>query len=871
MTASRKRPARARSAVRRRSAAPRYPFINLSSDWYWEQDAELRFTHVQVGDDVAAEERALATGLIGRLRWETGIEVEGGWEAHRSLLKACKPFRDVLMWRTLEDGSRRYVSTSGRPVFDAKGRFAGYRGVGRNVTEHKRAEARLRASESRLRAIVDNEPECVKLLDAEGRLLEMNPAGLRMIEADELGPLLGHCVYDMVAPAHQPAFRELVRRVTGGEEQSLEFEIIALKGARRWLEVRAVPLRDEAGGRTLVLGITRDITDRKRAEAQLRDSEARFRSLTELSSDWYWEQDAEYRFTRLEGRNVVGQDSGLAKQMMGSRRWDRGLEVEGGWRAHRALLDAREPFYNVLMWRREPDGTPRYVRISGEPLFDAGRGFLGYRGVGREVTADKRAEIMLRLEHEVAHALAVAEHPAQGVRSVLRAVCEAEALPCGRYFALDEASGTMRFQQAWHVSDPDIERFVEGSHDLAYRKGQGLTGVAWESGEPMWSADPQQDPRVHAKELAAAAGIRAVFGFPALADGRTLGVLVFSGREARAPDERMLQSARVLGSQVGRFLRSRQVEESLRESEARFRSLTQMSSDFYWESDTQHRLAAVAHGPGYTPTQEHLLGKAEWEIPSVSPDEAGWAAHRARLDQHLPFRDFEFGRAMPGGSVRYLALSGEPRFAAGGDFVGYRGVGRDVTEIALARERIATLAYSDPLTGLANRTSLGPSLEQAVQRARRRGAKLAVIFVDLDAFKPINDLHGHDAGDALLVEVAARLRAHLRASDMVARLGGDEFLVVLEEVQELAPVETVAKKLLGEMRRPFALPGAQVGVTASIGISVFPDDAADGAALMKHADSAMYAAKQAGKDCLAFYTAGPAANEPVEEKRSGAA
>jgi diguanylate cyclase (GGDEF)-like protein len=288
-----------------------------------------------------------------------------------------------------------------------------------------------------------------------------------------------------------------------------------------------------------------------------------------------------------------------------------------------------------------------------------------------------------------------------------------------------------------------------------------------------------------------------------------------------------------------------------------------MSSDFFWETDVEHRVSLVQHGPGYTPTLPKLLGKTRWEVPAVSPDEHGWAAHRAMLDRRQPFRDFEFGRLTADGT-RYLAITGEPRFDAGGRFLGYRGVGRDVTEIALARERIATLAYSDPLTGLANRASLGPSLEQAVQRARRRGSKLAVVFLDLDGFKEVNDLHGHGAGDALLVEVAERLRAHLRASDLVVRLGGDEFLVVLEEVQDLAPVETVARKLLGEMRRPFALPGAAAGVTASIGISVFPDDSADSTALMKHADSAMYAAKQAGKNCLAFYTAGPAANEDAE-------
>jgi diguanylate cyclase (GGDEF)-like protein/PAS domain S-box-containing protein len=846
-------------AIRRKRTGTGRGLGNLSPDWYWEQDAEYRFTKVDLREGAPAAERELADHILGKRRWETGLQIAGGWEAHKALLRARRPFRDVLMWRDLEHGERRWIVTSGEPMFTARGRFKGYHGIGRDVSEQKIGEARLRASESRLRAILDNEPECVKLLDADANLLEMNPAGLRMLEADDLGQLLGKCVYNLVVPEHQEAFRDLVAGVSRGEDRRLEFELVGLKGARRWMEVRAVPLRHETSGANMVLAMTRDVTDRKRAEAQLRESEARFRALTELSSDWYWEQDAEYRFTRLEGRNPTGRDRDLAVSLMGQPRWTSGLECEGGWRAHRAILDARQPFYNVLMWRKARDGRPRYVRISGEPVFDAQGRFTGYRGVGHEVTQEKRGELLLRLEHEAARALAAAGDAAAGVRGVLRAVCEAENLPCGRYFALDEAAQKLCFAQAWHVSDPDIERFVEASQTLAYEEGQGLIGAVWQSSAPAWSRDMQTDPRTHAKAMVEASGIRGVFAFPAIAEGRLLGVLAFAAKDAREPDERLLQSARVIGGQVGQFLRGKQAEESLRESEARFRSLTHMSSDFFWETDAEHRVVAVSHGPTYRPT-EKIVGSRRWEVPYLGSEEI-WATHRARLDQRLPYRDFEFARPLADGGVRYLSISGEPHFAPDGRFLGYRGVGRDVTEIALARERIATLAYSDPLTGLGNRTSLGPSLEQAVQRARRRGAKLAVIFIDLDGFKPINDLHGHDAGDALLVEVATRLRAHLRASDLVARLGGDEFLVVLEEVQDLVPVETVAKKLLGEMRRPFELAGAHVGVTASIGVSVFPDDASDGATLMKHADSAMYAAKQAGKDRLTFYTSGPAANE----------
>jgi len=191
-------------------------------------------------------------------------------------------------------------------------------------------------------------------------------------------------------------------------------------------------------------------------------------------------------------------------------------------------------------------------------------------------------------------------------------------------------------------------------------------------------------------------------------------------------------------------------------------------------------------------------------------------------------------------------------------------VGRETTEIALAREHIASLAYSDPLTGLANRTSLAPAFDQAVERARRRSSRLATLFIDLDGFKPVNDAHGHSAGDRILVEVARRLRANLRASDLVARIGGDEFFVVLEDVHEGATLETVARKILAELARPYELSATeQARISASMGISLFPQHGQDSATLMKHADMAMYSAKQAGKNAYRFYEPGERARALV--------
>src|SRR5688572_11125127 len=155
----------------------------------------------------------------------------------------------------------------------------------------------LRAAQARLRALIDNEPECVKLLDAEGRLLEMNAAGLRMIEADAGDEVLGKCVYGIVSPEHVEAFRNLTERVCRGERGTLEFELVGLKGTRRWMETHAVPFHDEASDETRLLAITRDITDRRRAEHALRESEQRFQLFMDNLPASAWIRDAQFRFT----------------------------------------------------------------------------------------------------------------------------------------------------------------------------------------------------------------------------------------------------------------------------------------------------------------------------------------------------------------------------------------------------------------------------------------------------------------------------------------------------------------------------------------------------------------------------------------------
>jgi diguanylate cyclase (GGDEF)-like protein len=183
-----------------------------------------------------------------------------------------------------------------------------------------------------------------------------------------------------------------------------------------------------------------------------------------------------------------------------------------------------------------------------------------------------------------------------------------------------------------------------------------------------------------------------------------------------------------------------------------------------------------------------------------------------------------------------------------------RQVNATIAESLRVSQRNAQLAHFDSLTGLPNRIMFSQSLEQALRRAQRNASALALLFIDVDRFKHINDALGHDAGDQLLREVARRMRASLRAADLVARFGGDEFIVVLEDLPDSAYAGAVAAKLLEALAEPVRMDGREFHVTASIGIATCPRDAADARTLQKNADVAMFRAKAQGRNGYCFYS-----------------
>lgn len=421
----------------------------------------------------------------------------------------------------------------------------------------------------------------------------------------------------------------------------------------------------------------------------------------------------------------------------------------------------------------------------------------------------------------------------------------------------------------------------------------------------------------------------------------------------------------VIGGQI-HALRRR-----LRERDAHSLSLAEMSSDFHWETDAAHRLSGRDNNDAKAGARSVLvrgvrMGERRWDVPSISPDEAGWRDHRAKLDARLPFRDFESSRRGIDGTERHLSLSGDPVFGESGEFKGYRGVGRDISErkraeqalrdsvhqlrvfadnvpamttswdlgmhcsfankafaeffglpidgiVGLhardvfgeqgyaeaaphfasalkgypvtyqrthgsrhledrllpdigengklqgcfavttditrhkrAEEHSRNLAHHDSLTGLPNRLLFDDRLAQAISDATLTRSTFALLFLDLDKFKPVNDALGHAAGDELLKGVAARISLHVRGRDTVARVGGDEFTVILKDIRARADAEAVAAKISAALMTPFPLgsPLTYVEIGTSVGIAIYPEDARNADDLMSLADAAMYRSKQ---------------------------
>jgi diguanylate cyclase (GGDEF)-like protein/PAS domain S-box-containing protein len=344
--------------------------------------------------------------------------------------------------------------------------------------------------------------------------------------------------------------------------------------------------------------------------------------------------------------------------------------------------------------------------------------------------------------------------------------------------------------------------------------------------------------------------------------GRPYGIISvdepFSGLR---PDDQQLVMLSALAAHAALAIESSRQMTALESSLARYRAVIAGTLDSVVAVDEQDRIIEFnpAAERAFDYLAEDVLGREIAELLVPPENRAFYRSLAQRLRDNpgssLLDRRIETTAIRSDGSEFPVELTVARVEGSGGLGPSFYGIVRDIGERRRGEEQLAYLAYHDALTGLPNRILVEQEIDLALARARRAGGAAALMFVDLDDFKEVNDRLGHAAGDRLLANVSARLRGVLRDSDVLARQGGDEFLVLLGDLSDepTAAAESVGGKLLSALLEPFVVAGTEVRTGASIGISVYPDDAADTEALLRHADVAMYRAKAAGGGRFVFH------------------
>jgi diguanylate cyclase (GGDEF)-like protein/PAS domain S-box-containing protein len=299
----------------------------------------------------------------------------------------------------------------------------------------------------------------------------------------------------------------------------------------------------------------------------------------------------------------------------------------------------------------------------------------------------------------------------------------------------------------------------------------------------------------------------------------------------------------------------KKAEEALKASEERYRTILENIEDGYYELDLKGNFTFFNESCrkiiGYS--RNELMGMNHRQYVDKETTEKLFKLAAKVHQTGLPKKSSDLEIIRKDGFKRHIEISISLMKDISGNPIGFRGIVRDIDDRKKAEATILHMAHHDALTGLPNRLLFNDRLKVAIFSAQRNNKKFAVMMLDLDKFKDVNDSYGHDIGDQLLQSIGNRLRGHLRKSDTVARMGGDEFMLLLPEIDQVEYSKIIAKKIIDSFQRPFSLGKHDLKITTSIGIAVYPDSGSDFDTLKKNADIAMYKAKESGRNNFQSY------------------
>ena len=711
----------------------------------------------------------------------------------------------------MQDGTERWVRVHLIPDVAEDGTVQGLYSLMIDIDRDHRLREALEAKQAELRLYTDNIPDAVAYLNRERRILfanrhfaEQRGTNPESIVGKTTAELLGTEVAKWIAERTQVVFDR-------GETATYERVVESSTGTRHY-HVKGVPDFDESGGVRGMYIVAHDITEVKEAERQLAAREQDLRFFAENIPEAIVYVDLARGCTFVN--NVFLATRGFTREFALGKFPPQvyPAEVMAQLEPHieRAIAGEESAYERVL---RTPGGKERWVRVRITPRSEGGR-VVGYYVVSTDINEIKRAQAEIEDKERQLR---------QIIDSVPTPMCYVDADHLYRY--VNDAFLDYVGKPAPDVIGVHVRHFLD---------------------ETRWAALAPLLERVRAGESVSSERLLR------FADGRERWMIV------------RMAPRFVDGRYLGYYATTSDVhEQKLVEHELR-RANSILSAHFdntplaVVECDPQLRIVrwsgqaesifgwSAAEALGKTESTWRLVYEEDRkEFDRVMEDLARGAERHSTL-LHRNYRK--------DGSVIWVEWHNSALRDESGRVISILSLAQDVSSRIQAEERLQFMATHDGLTALPNTVLLNDRLEAALARAHRSHRRVAVMFLDLDHFKDVNDTLGHRVGDLLLKDVARRIRAGLRQSDVLARISGDEFVVVLEDLPDEGSPERVAHKILEEVRRPFQVEGHEIHVSGSLGLALYPEDGNDAETLLKNADAAMYHAKELGRNAFRMFS-----------------
>ena len=647
-------------------------------------------------------------------------------------------------------------------------------------------------------------------------------------------------------------------------------------GVYRDFHCHTVPVCDEHGVFQYFQGFNLDITKRKGMEDALRVSEEQHRQLIENSHDIIYTLDAQGVFTFVSGAwtRLLGhtQDQVLGQPFAPFVHPD---DLATCFAALGALFETGERQSGIEYRVRHLDGTWCWHSSNAVAIKDPAGKVIAFEGNAKDISEQKMAQTLDNFRRQTLELLVgdadlnhVFETLVLGVQAVKpEMLCSVLLLSAdGKHLG-----------QGVAPSLPDFYNAAINGIEIGV--GVGSCGTAAFTAERVAVEDIRTHPYwAPYKALAAQAGLGACWSQPILgAGGHVLGTFAIYHRAQHTPDAHDIALIEQSANLASIAIEKTRTAQALRVSERRLALAVGGASEGIWDL---HLLTGELY---HSPAMAHMLGYTETELPArreawdalTNQEDAEHFRHEMGRHFKNPNHPFDVLVRLrhKDGSWRWVQSRGQATRDAQGRAVRFLGTQFDVTERKQLEDQVRQLAYFDALTGLPNRRMLEDRLTQTMAAGKRSALYGALMFLDLDNFKPLNDTHGHGVGDLLLIEVAARLSACVREVDTVARVGGDEFVVVLSELgpdmaQSTEQARSVAEKIRTSLGAPYQLrvmqadggEAREVGettvahrCTTSIGVAMFLGQQASQMNVMKWADAAMYQAKADGRNVVCLH------------------